>query len=129
AVNLSKPVNEKFRVGIDMAVSGLPGNNRIYSGNTELKSQTLWQWREDTGLRATWQPTTALSLTAASYFSFEIYRGNSDTDKTYVLPRNGVTLLPTVELKWPKKGYFLSASPTRARRMYPFLAHFNSSVG
>jgi hypothetical protein len=117
AVNLSKPVTEKFRVGIDMAVSGLPNNNRIYNGNTELKSQTLWQWREDTGLRATWQPTTALSLTAASYFSYEFYRGNSDTDKAYILPRNGMTLLPTLELKWAVKGYILSASATRGQRL------------
>jgi len=117
AVNLSKPVSDRFRVGIDMALSGLPGNNRIYSGDTELKSQTLWDWREDTGLRATWQATTALSFTAASYFSYEFFRGNSDTDKAYVLPRNGMTLLPTLEMKWSAKGYIFGASITRGERL------------
>ena len=117
AANLSKPLNEKVRVGVDLALSGLPGNNRIYTGNTELKSQTLWEWREDTGLRATWQATTALSFTAASYFSYEFYRGNSDTDKGYVLPRNGMTLLPTLEMKWAAKGYIFSADVTRGERL------------
>jgi hypothetical protein len=117
AVNLSKPVSERVRVGIDVALSGLPGNDRIYSGNTELKSQTLWNWREDTGLRATWQATTALSFTAASYFSYEFYRGNSDTDKAYVLPRNGMTLLPTLEMKWAEKGYIFGADVTRGQRL------------
>ena len=117
AANLSKAVNEKVRVGVDLAISGLPGNNRIYDGNTELKSQTLWEWREDTGLRATWQATTSLSFTAASYFSYEFYRGNSDTDKAYVLPRNGMTLLPTLEMKWSSKGYIFGADVTRGQRL------------
>jgi hypothetical protein len=117
AGDLSKSLSPKFRLAVDLSLSGLPGNDRIYSGNTELKSQTLWNWQETTGLRASWQPTTSLSFTASSYFSFEYYRGNSDTDKTYVLPRDGVTLLPTFEMKWSEKGYIFWASATRGQRL------------
>jgi hypothetical protein len=117
AADISKPLNPKFRVAVDLALSGLPGNNRIYSGNTELTSQTLWAWQETTGFRATWQPTISLSFTASSYFSYEYYHGNSDTDKAYVLPRDGLTLLPTFEMKWSEKGYIFWASATRGERL------------
>jgi hypothetical protein len=117
AADLSKSLSPKFRVGVDLSLSGLPGNNRIYNGNTEIISRTLWNWREDTGLRATWQASTNLSFTAASYFSYQLYRGNSDTSKTFVLPRNGMTLLPTLEMKWSEKGYIFSATATRGQRL------------
>lgn len=117
AADISKSLSPKFRLAVDLSLSGLPGNNRIYSGNTELTAQTLWNWREDTGLRATWQATTSLSFTASSYFSYEYYRGNSDTNKAYVLPRDGVTLLPTLEMKWSSKGYIFWASVTRGQRL------------
>jgi hypothetical protein len=117
AANLSKQLGTKFRVGVDLAVSGLPGNNRIYSGSTELKDQTLWVWQEDTGLRGTWQATTHFSITGSSYVSYEHFRGNSDTSKLYILPRNGITLMPSAEMKYARKGYILSAQGTRGERL------------
>jgi hypothetical protein len=117
AANLSRPLGPKFRVGVDLAISGLPGNNRIYAGNTEMKDQGLWNWEEDTGLRATWQATTSLSLTASAYLSYEYYRDNSDTSKLYILPRNGITLMPSAELKYARKGYIFSAQATRGERL------------
>jgi hypothetical protein len=117
ATDLSKPLSPKFRVGVDLSLSALPGNNRIYGGNTELKSQTLWNWEEVTGLRATWQASTSLSFTASSYVSYAYYRGNSDTSKAFILPRNGVTVLPSFEMKWSQKGYIFSAIATRGQRL------------
>jgi hypothetical protein len=115
--DLSKQYGTRFRLALDLALSGLPGNNRIYSGNTELKDQTLWAWNEDTGVRATWQATTSLSLTASSYLSYEFFRGTSDLDKQFTLPRNGVTLLPGAEMKYARKGYVFSAQGTRGERL------------
>jgi hypothetical protein len=107
----------RFRLGLDLALSGLPGNNRIYSGNTELLNQTVWTWEEDTGLRATWQASTSLSLTASSYLAYEYYHRTSDTDQQFVLPRNGITLLPSAELKYAHRGYVFSAQGTRGERL------------
>ncbi|MCL4488909.1 MAG: hypothetical protein M1570_12365 [Chloroflexi bacterium] len=117
AANTSKQYGRKFRLGVDVAVSGLPGNNRVYAGNQEVKTETLWQWQENAGLRATWQATTSLSLTASSYFSYEYFRGNSDTDKLFVAPRAGVSLLPSAEVKYARRGYVLTGQTTRGQRL------------
>src|ERR1039458_2275115 len=69
--DLSKQYAPKFRLAVDLALSGLPGENRIYSCitlsscNTELVQGQVWTWEETTGVRASWQATTHLSLTAS----------------------------------------------------------------
>ena len=115
--DLSKQYQPKFRLAWDLALSGLPGENRIYSGNTELKAGDIWAWGETTGLRASWQATTHLSLTASTYLSYQFFRGTSDADKLYVLPRNGVTFLPGVEIKYTRRGYVFTAQGTRGERI------------
>jgi hypothetical protein len=115
--DLSKQYRPKFRLAWDLALSGLPGENRIYSGNTELKAGDVWAWGETTGLRAAWQATTHLSLTASTYLSYEYFHRTSDADKQYVLPRNGVTVLPGIEIKYTYKGYVFSAQGTRGQRI------------
>ncbi len=117
AADLSHQYGSKFRLGFDLAASGLPSENRVFCGststcpsfgNTEAKNQEFWNWQETVGLRATWQATTALSLTASSYLLYDYYRATSDTDKAFILPQSGVTLLPSVELKYMRHGYTLS---------------------
>ena len=115
--DLSKQYRPKFRLAVDLALSGLPGENRIYSGNTELVQGQVWAWEETTGLRASWQATAHLSLTASTYLSYDYFRRTSDADKQYVLPRNGVTVLPGVEIKYTRKGYVFSAQGTRGERI------------
>lgn len=115
--NLSKQYSTKFRVGVDLALSGLPGNNRLYNGNTELTDRTLWTWEEDVGLRATWQATTSLSITGSWYMGYQYFHGNSDTSSLFVTPRNGVVLLPSAEVKYAHKGYIFDAQATRGDRL------------
>jgi hypothetical protein len=115
--DLSKQYRPKFRLAWDLSLSGLPGENRIYSGNTELKAGDIWAWGETTGLRASWQATTHLSLTASTYLSYQFFRRTSDADKLYVLPRNGVTFLPGVEIKYTRRGYVFTAQGTRGQRI------------
>jgi hypothetical protein len=117
ASNLSRQYGAKFRLGVDLALSGLPGNNRIYSGNTELTNQTVWTWEEDVGLRATWQATTSLSLTASEYVGYQYFHGNSDTSKLFVTPRNGVVLMPSAQIKYSHRGYIFTADATRGQRL------------
>ena len=118
AVDLSHQYGRKFRLGLDIAASGLPTQNRVFCGSTttcpslgnvEAKNQEFWDWQESAGLRATWQASTGLALTAASYVLYDYYRATSDTDPSFILPRSGVTLLPTLELKYVRHGYTLSA--------------------
>ena len=45
--DLSKQYRPKFRLAWDLALSGLPGENRLYSGNTELKAGDVWAWGGD----------------------------------------------------------------------------------
>lgn len=117
AADLSHQYGRKFRLGFDLAASGLPSENRVFCasattcpsvGNTEATAQEFWDWQESAGLRATWQATPSLGLTFSSYVLYNYYRATSDTDKTFILPQNGVTLLPSVELKYARHGYSLS---------------------
>jgi hypothetical protein len=117
ATDLSKQYGTKYRLAGDLALSALPGEYRTYTGNTEDTGGEVWAWEQDAGLRGSWQATTHLSLTASTYLSYNIYRGTSDTSKEYVLPRNGVTLQPGVQLKFADKGYVFSASGTRGQRI------------
>ena len=116
AANLSKQYGSKFRLGLDILGNGIPTNNRIYTGDTERKDRTLFQWSEGAGLRATWQPTTSLGITASTHVVYDLFRGNSDTDKNYILPRNGVTLYPGLELKYARKGYITTLSGSQGIR-------------
>jgi hypothetical protein len=115
--DLSRQYGTGFRLGFDVALSALPGNNRIYSGNTELTQDAIWTWQEGTGIRATWQPMTGFSITASSYLSYEFYHGTSSLDPNYVLPRNGVTFLPGAELKYARQGYIFTATGSVGRRI------------
>ena len=115
--DLSKQYGPKFRLAVDLALSGLPGEYRMYSDNQELTQGDVWNWEETTGLRASWQATTHLSLTASSYLAFDYFRRTSDAVPQYTLPRNGVSVLPGVELKYTRKGYVFTAHGTRGERI------------
>jgi len=117
AGNLTRTVNDRFRVGIDLLASGLPGNNRLYSGSTEITKESVWVFEETVGLRAAWQPTTSLTISAASYLAYDYFRRTGDTDESFVLPHSGVTLMPNLELKYAKKGYIFTLGGTQARRL------------
>ena len=129
ATDLSKQYATKYRLAADLALSALPGDNRIYCfaipapdckgqpTNTEDTAQEIWTWEQDAGVRATWQATTHLSLTASSYLAYNIFRRTSDTSGNFALPRNGVAFLPGMEVKLTDKGYIFTAQGTRGERI------------
>jgi hypothetical protein len=117
ATDLSKQYKGKYRLGFDLALSAIPGENRIYVSDKEQIGQEMWTWEEDTGVRASWQATTHLSLTGSTYLAYNIFRRTSDTSNTYALPRNGVALLPGLEFKYTRRGYVFSAQGTRGERI------------
>jgi hypothetical protein len=115
--DLSKQYKPKFRLALDLALNGLPGENRLYSGNTEMLQGQVWTWEQTTGLRASWQPSTHLSLTASTYFAYDNFLRTSQAAEQYGLPRNGLTVLPGVEIKYNRKGYVFDAQGTRGERI------------
>ena len=92
--DLSKQFRPKFRLAVDLALNGLPGENRIYSNNIELLQGQVWTWEQTTGVRASWQATTHLSVTASNYFAYDNFLRTSQADEVYELPRNGLNILP-----------------------------------
>ena len=117
ATDLSKQYGTKYRLAADLALDAIPGQSRIYNGNTEDVAQEAWTWEQDAGVRASWQATTHLSLTATTYLGYNIYHATGATSNQYVMPRDGVALLPGVELKFTDHGYTFSAQGTRGQRI------------
>ena len=115
--DLSKQFRPKFRLALDLSLNGLPGENRIYSNNTELLQGEAWTWEQTTGLRASWQATTHLSVTGSIYFAYDNFLRTSQADEQYELPRNGLNILPGVEIKYNRKGYVFDAQGTRGERI------------
>ena len=115
--DLSKQYRPKFRLALDLALNALPGQNRLYSGNTELLQGQVWTWEQTTGLRASWQPATHLSVTASTYLTYDNFLRTSQGAEQYELPRNGLTVLPGVEIKYSRRGYVFDAHGTRGERI------------
>jgi len=115
--DLSKQYSPKFRLALDLALNGLPGENRIYSNNTELTQGDTWTWEQTAGLRVSWQAATHLSVTASTYFAYDNFLRTSEADEQYNLPRNGLNILPGVEIKYNRKGYVFDAQGTRGFRV------------
>lgn len=115
--DLSKQFRPKFRVAMDLALSGLPGQNRIYGNNTELLQGEVWTWEQTVGVRASWQAATHLSVTASSYFSYDNFLRTYQAVEQYQMPRNGLNILPGVEVKYTRSGYVFDAQATRGQRI------------
>ena len=130
ATDLSKQYATKYRLAADLALSALPGENRVYcaavpanaactgkTADTEVIAEGIWAWEQTLGGRATWQATGHFSATAFTYLAYDVYRRTSDTAKTYEPPRNGVKLLPGLQLRLTEKGYIFTADGTRGQRL------------
>ncbi|HEY1660440.1 MAG TPA: hypothetical protein VGG14_18955 [Candidatus Sulfotelmatobacter sp.] len=115
--DLSKQFRPKFRMAVDLALTGVPGQNRIYSSNVELLQGEVWTWEQTTGVRASWQATTHLSATASNYFAYDNFLRTSQAAEEYELPRNGLNILPGLEIKYSRGGYVFDAQGTRGERI------------
>jgi hypothetical protein len=115
--DLSKQFRPKFRVAFDLALSGLPGQNRIYGNNTELLQGEIWTWEQTVGVRASWQAATHLSVTGSTYFSYDNFLRTYQAVEQYQMPRNGLNVLPGLEIKYNRGGYVFDAQATRGQRI------------
>jgi len=117
ATDLSKQYRTKYRLAAELALSALPGENRVYTGDTEDTGAEVLSWGEDTGVRATWQATHHLSFTASSYLEYDFYHSTSDTSSQYAVPRSGIAFLPQAQARFTEKGYVFTADGTRGQRI------------
>jgi len=115
--DLSKQFRPKFRVALDLALTGVPGQNRIYSNNIELLQGEVWTWEQTTGVRASWQASTHLSVTASNYLAYDNFLRTNQAAEQYELPRNGLNVLPGLEIKYNWNGYVFDAQGTRGERI------------
>jgi hypothetical protein len=115
--DLSKQFRPKFRLAVDLALTGVPGQNRIYSNNVELLQGEVWTWEQTTGVRASWQASTHLSVTASNYFAYDNFLRTSQAAEQYGLPRNGLNVLPGLEIKYSRDGYVFDAQGIRGERI------------
>ena len=117
ASDLSKQYGSKYRLSGDLALSAIPGDDRIYTGNTEASGAEIYAWAEDTGVRAAWLATTHLSLTATGYFEYDFYHATSNTSSQYAVPRSGVQFIPGAQARFTDKGYTLTIDGSRGQRI------------
>jgi hypothetical protein len=115
--DLSKQFRPKFRLAVDLALTGVPSQNRIYGNNTELLQGEVWTWEQTAGLRASWQATTHISVTASNYFAYDNFLRTSQAAESYELPRNGLNVLPGLEIKYSRHGYVFDAQAIRGERI------------
>lgn len=115
--DLSKQFRPKFRLAFDLALSGLPGQNRIYGNNTELLQGEVWTWEQTVGVRVSWQAATHLSVTGSNYFAYDNFLRTYQAVEQYRMPRNGLNILPGVEIKYSRDGYVFDAQVTRGERI------------
>ena len=115
--DLSKQLRPKFRLAVDLALTGVPSQNRIYSNNVELLQGEVWTWEQTAGIRASWQASTHLSVTASDYFAYDNFLRTSQAKEQYELPRNGLNILPGLEVKYSRKGYIFDVQATRGERI------------
>jgi hypothetical protein len=116
ATDLSKQFGNKYRLSGDLALSAIPGEDRLYTGNAEDTGAEIYAWAESTGVRAAWLATSHLSLTASTYVEYDFFHAASDTSSQYIVPRNGVAVLPGVQVRFTDKGYTFTANGTRGQR-------------
>ncbi len=117
AINLSKQRTSKLRLGIDLALSALPTNNRVYRDDRDVTSEGVWSFEETIGALASWQPVPSWSLSASSHASLNFFRGTSDKAPGFEVPGSGGTVYLTGESKITKNGYALTTTVMSGNRL------------
>jgi hypothetical protein len=122
AANLTRHVGDRFRFGMDLALSALPQRNRVYNDADEVVGESLWTWEETVGVLANWQARPGVSLGASSYFSANYFSATGDTDPNFQAGGHGFTIQTLGELKLTRGGYTLTGTALQGNRLgWPFI--------
>jgi hypothetical protein len=117
ATDLSKQYGSKYRLSADLALSAIPGEERLYNQNIEATGAQIYTWAETIGARATWLATKHLSLTGTGYLEYDIFHATSNTSSQYAAPRDGIAFIPGTQLRFTDKGYIFTADGSRGQRI------------
>ena len=117
ATNLTKHAGKRFRFGMDLALSAIPQNNRVFDGSDEVTGQGLWIFEQTVGVLASWQARPGVSLGGSSYFSFNLFRPTGDTDPGFQASGHGFTIQTSGELKLTRSGFTLTGTALRGNRL------------
>lgn len=116
ALNLSKQYRGNITLGGDLAITAMPRSDRPYRDGVEVKEEGARMFSGSFGLRGSWQPVKDLSLTATSYLIYELFLAQKETADDFILPRNGFTLNPNLNLDYSRSGYRLTLSGSYYQR-------------
>jgi len=117
ATNLTRKAGERFRYGMDLALSAIPQNNRVFEGSDEVVGETLWMWEETLGVRASWQARPGVNLAGSSYLSLNLFSPTDDTDPSFQASGQGFTVQTSGELKLTRSGFTLTGTALRGDRL------------
>ena len=117
AANLSKPVTKRLRFGVDVALSAIPQNNRVYVGREEIVAERVWTLDETVGVLANWQALPSVSLGGSSYFSVNLFRPTKDTAPDFLASGHGFTVQTSGEVKIAHRGFTMTATGLRGTRI------------
>lgn len=117
ALNVSKQLKGNVTLGSDLAVSAMPRNDTPYRDGTDIEEEAVRMFSGSFGLRASWRPVKDLSVSLSSYLIYELYLAQKETADDFILPRNGLTLNPNLDLDYSRSGYRLLLSGSFYQRV------------
>lgn len=117
AVNLTKQFKGNFTVGTDLALSIVPRNDRVYRDSVEIEAERMYVFSGGFGLRLGWQPTPEISLKLSNYLFYEYFVAGDETVEDFVLPRNGFTYNPRLDLEYSLNGFRLNLAASYFNRL------------
>jgi hypothetical protein len=117
ALNLSKQYKGNITLGGDLAISAMPRNDLPYRDGTDVEAEAVRLFSGSFGLRGSWHPLKDLSLAVSSYLTYELFLAQDETADDFILPRNGCTINPNLELDYARSGYRLTLSGSFYQRL------------
>jgi hypothetical protein len=117
ATNVTKKAGERFRYGMDLALSAIPQTNRVFEGDEEVVGESVYAFEETVGLRASWQARPGVNLAGSSYLSMNLFNETGDTDPSFAASGTGFTVQTSGELKLTRSGFTLTGSALRGDRL------------
>jgi hypothetical protein len=117
ALNYTKKTGSNLSLGADLFLNALARKDRVIRSGLEVESEAVSFYAESLGARLQWQPWTGFSLSATGYLTYEIFRRADETSGDFVLPRNGWTVNPNLELDVSRNGYQAQLSVSYSERL------------
>jgi hypothetical protein len=117
ASNLSKQISQRWRLGVDVALSAIPRNDRVYVGSDEIVGEALWNFEESVGVLTSWQIVPNLSLSGSSYLTVNVFRPTEDTAPGFQASGQGFTVQTVGAMRFAHNGFTVSGDALQGTRL------------